>query len=170
MLGMRILKTQKKKPDLLKTILLTVAIVASVVGLKLLGGVPMSILLITALIGRILLMGTLGIFGMIWISIIFLSVTMFCGTVFSVRLNALFMKSVPTETLGTLGAGLNVFTAVVPIPVIWVLNTTAAISLNIYAIVGSVIAVIVIIAVLILKIDKIDFKAQFSNIQSHAKE
>jgi len=155
---------------LLKTILLTVAIVASVVGPKLLGGVPMSILLITALIGGILFMGTLGMFEMIWISVIFLAVMMFCGTVFSVRLNALFMKSVPTETLGTMAAGMNVFSAVLPIPITILLNTVAAISLNTYAIVGSVVAFIVIIAVLILKVDKIDFKAQFSNIQSYAKE
>jgi len=83
----------------------------------------------------------------------------FAATMFSIRLSTLLQQSVPPEVLGTISGAIGLFLSVLPIPFVIVLNSIAAISLATFAIVGSILAVVIIIIIFAMKLDKIDLKS-----------
>jgi len=111
-----------------------------------------------ALLGGTLFMLAIA-FNAPWIGIGTLSITVFSATMFSIRISSFLKQSVPPETLGTIGAAINLFLGVLPIPLIIFLNSVAAFSMVGYAVVGIILAIIVFTIMLLMKLDKMDLKA-----------
>ena len=142
---------------LAKGILLVVAILAGIVGPKYCKGIGTTMALLLEMFSVVLFAVAIGA-GTVWLALGFLLINTFSATMFSIRLSTLLQQSVPPETLGTISGAVGLFLSVIPIPFTIALSSTAAISLPVYAIAGSVFAAIIILAILMLKLDKMDLK------------
>ena len=141
-----------------KGVILVVAILAGIIGPKYCKGIGTTMSMFMSMFSAMLFMIAIG-YGAIWLGLGLLLANAFSATMLSIRLSSLLMQSVPPETLGTISGAIGLFLSVLPIPLTIALNSIAAISLSTFAIVGSVLSVIVIIIIFAMKLDKMDLKS-----------
>lgn len=140
-----------------KGVILAVAILAGIIGPKYCQGIGTTMALVMSMFSMLLFIIAIGA-GAVWLGLGLLLANAFSATMFSIRISTFFQQSVPPETLGTISGAISLFLGVLPIPLTIALNSVAAISLLIFAIIGSILSVIVIIIIFIMKLDKMDLK------------
>ena len=144
--------------------ILAVAIAAGLVGPKYCKNIGTTATLLMAMGGMLSFAVVLSL-GQVWLAFGTLFLSVFAATMFSVRFSSLLMKSVPVETLGSISGGVSLFSRVLPIPVTLVLNSLAAVSLQLYGIAAAVLAVGIALLILILKFDKMDLTETVTNLK-----
>ena len=144
-----------------KGIVFIFSLSAAIFGPKYCKGIGTTVALSMSLLGGTAFMIALGM-GAPWVAIGLISITVFFAAMFSIRFSSFIQQAVPLETLGTVGAAMSLFLSILPIPLTIFLNSVAAFSMTIYAIVGSILAIIVLVAILVMKLDKIDLKSTMS--------
>jgi len=141
-----------------KGVILAVAILAGIIGPKYCKGIGTTMALIMSMFSMMLFIIAIGA-GAIWIALGLLLANAFSATVFSIRISTFFQQSVPPETLGTISGAIGLFLGVLPIPLTILLNSIAAISLTTFAVIGTVLSIVVIVIILAMKLDKMDLKS-----------
>jgi len=150
--------------SVVKGIIFIFGFCAAILGPKYCKGIGTTFALSISLFGGIAFMIALWL-EVPWVGIGCISITMFFISLYSIRFSSLLQQAVPLETLGTVGSAMDLFLGVLPIPLTILLNSIAAFSMSTYAIVGSILAAIVILIMFAMKLDKIDLKDAMSEIQ-----
>ena len=148
----------------IKLLFVIIGILAGVLGpkyFKWMGTSQSLSLAVWGVLGFILLLNV----NLFWVSIVSLMGAAFGAGVFSIRISAFLFQSVPPEILGTVGGCINFVVAAFPVMISTLLTMVAAASMAAYTVVGIIIAIVLLVSIVLLKLEKIDFKKSLSKYQ-----
>ena len=144
-----------------KGIAFVFGLAAALLGPKYCKNIGTTFILVVEMLAAVGFMVGVGM-NMPWLAVGFASIVVFFASMFSIRLSTFVQQAIPLETLGTVGEGMNLFLCVLPIPLTILLTSIAAISLQNYAIIGAVLAFVVLVIAVLMKLDDIDLKSSMS--------
>jgi len=148
-----------------KGVLFIFGLAAALLGPKYCKNMGTTFILVVEMLAMIGFMVGIGI-NMPWLAVGFVSFGVFLGSMFSIRLTSFVQQAIPLETLGTVGAGMSLFLGVLPIPLTILLTSIAAVSLQVYAIIGAILAFAFLVIAVLMKLDKVDLKGSIESYSS----
>lgn len=150
-----------------KGIAFVFGLAAALLGPKYFKNIGITFVLVIEMLAAIGFMIGIGM-NMPWLAVGFISIGVFFGSMFSIRLSTFVQQAIPLETLGTVGEGMNLFLSVLPIPITIFFSSIAAVSLQSYAVIGIIVAFIVLVIAMLMKLDKIDLKSSMAEYGSQS--